>query len=383
MGDARDTYIALVLFLLGAPALAFQIIGSEVRTLILMPHNRRLILRLVSPSAGGLFITILAFSLDVLIPDDQVQVVSILNSGLIAMMLALAGYEVWQMLKHVAKPLLVDELAGKCEREIAVNGGSVNQYLLDDLVLLGQESKAGAEKNDVIQAFARVIHAIVARPGYDRCRLSEIIPALRRVVLDGTQSPSSENVHQAVDILREVLHSPAQGSANAGNSLDPDLDQAFLLLSRLGQTAVELPGDSAALACVGALCDPGLQANPSATQSLCEIGAAALAHERILVAMQCLQYLDAIMFDQDGLPELKEISYDYIALLAVFFGHGTSGRRLARQYLFSLKDKPALDLDTLLNQAIAHHRQVNRLVTADRIEEMYAQLVKKVKKSFA
>lgn len=375
MGDfPRDTYITLLLFLLGVPALVFQMASDDVRRVLLNPRNLPRSSTLIIPSAIAALLTITLLLVDNFWKDAHYDYTGLYQLGLVIMLL-LACYVVGQVLRLVVKTFLVRSLARYALRQVRRRKGSFNNGLLGDLIILGQESTPGEEKSEVIQALERIVDGIIQLPDYEGNQLSELIHALADVVLEGAQPASIENLIQAMELLRKIKqayyhrrHEPAM--------CDVDLDAAYRLLSRLGCEAVRFPVDGAAMVCVDVIQNSELIANPSASQSMREIGIAAIEHNKILVATYALGYLDAVIFNSEALPEQREIVHDYLGLLAFFWGHGLSGRKSASLYLVSLGQVAGVSLTNLIHQAIQHHRAVNRFAIADKIAEMWREMKK-------
>jgi hypothetical protein len=374
MGDfPRDTYITLLLFLLGIPALVFQMASDDVRRVLLNPRNLLRSSTLVIPGGIAALLTITLLWIDNFWKNPDYDYTGLYHAGLVIMLL-LACYVMGQVLRLVVKTFLVRNLARYALREVRRRKGSFNNGILGDLIILGQESTPGEEKNEVIQALERIVDGIIRLPGYEGNQLSELIHALGDVVLEGATPSSIENLIQAMELLRKVKQAYDDRQHHEPTVCDVDLDAAYRLLSRLGCEAVRFPVDGAAMVCVDVIQGSELVANPAASQSMREIGIAAIEHNKIMVATYALGYLDAVIFSSDTLPEQREIVHDYLGLLAFFWGHGLSGRKNADLYLVSLGQVPGVSLAHLINQAIQHHRAVNRFAIADQISTMWREM---------
>jgi hypothetical protein len=374
MGDfPRDTYITLLLFLLGIPALVFQMASDDVRRVLLNPRNLLRSSTLVIPAGIAAMLTIMLLLIENFWKAPDYDYTGLYQVGLVIMLL-LACYVVGQVLRLVVKTFLVRNLARYALRQVRRRKGSFNNGILGDLIILGQESTPGEEKSEVIMALGRIVDGIIQLPDYEGNQLSELIHALADVVLEGATPASVENLIQTMELLRKIKQVYYDRQHHEPAVCDVDLDAAYRLLSRLGCEAVRFPVDGAAMVCVDVIQGSELVANPAASQSMREIGIAAIEHNKILVATYALGYLDAVIFNGDALPEQREIVHDYLGLLSFFWGHGLSGRKTADLYLVSLGQIPGVSLAHLINQAIQHHRAVNRFAIADQISTMWREM---------
>lgn len=378
-----DAIITLLLYLVGAPALLIQNAESDVRYVINHYLRWETYTRAVWPAVVGVFLALTPifvahaggwYDQDTILPD-------LILIGLFI----LAIYVSVIVLPISRKRDVVNRLRTKMVRQVE-NKGHVDDELMQALELLGTESKPGNERGWTIRALSYITNAAVVRTDYNGCRLDKVTETLRKVILGSDRMASQENFISAVDVLRPITQKYYEKRKDDPWFSDADLYNAFLLLSQMGQRAVEFPVDGVTSACIDGLDGRDIP-NSTASQGLCQIGIAAISKDRVGPAREALHILDALVSSgEDGLCEDEEIIFDYLALLAAFWEHTIAGRTEARRHLDDLYalDEPHEDdltltedppqerlLARLVRQAIRHHTSVGRFTIADNIADMW------------
>ena len=380
---SRSAIVTLLLYLIGAPALLIQNAESDVRFVIDHHLRREIYTRAAWPAVVGV---VLALSLIIIIQVGMWPAMSsILADGILVVLFSLAIYVSIKVLPISRKRDVVIRLREKMVRQV-VEKGTIDDELMQALVVLGTESKPGNERGWAIRALSYITNATVARSDYSGCRLDKVTDALRKIILGSDRMASQENYISAVDVLRPIIQKYYAKHKEDPTFPDGDLYNAFLLLSQMGQRAVEFPVDGVTSACIDGLDGRDIP-NSTASQGLCEIGIAAIAKDRVGPAREALHILDALVSSgEDGLCEDEEIIFDYLALLAAFWEHTIAGRAEARRHLddLYLLDEPHEDdptppedqpqerlLARLVRQAVRHHTTVGRFTIADNIADMW------------
>lgn len=378
-----DGVITLLLYLIGAPALLIQNAESDVRYVINHHLRRETYIRAVWPAVVGA--VLVGVPNLVAHAGGWHEQNTILPDLILISLFILAIYVSIIVLPISRKRAVVKRLREKMVRQM-VEKDQIDDDLMQALVLLGTESKPGNERGWTIRALSYITNATLARSNYSGCRLDKVTDALRKVILGSDRLASQENYISAVDVLRPIIQKYYEKHKEDPTFPDGDLYNSFLLLSQMGQRAVEFPVDGVTSACIDGLDGRDIP-NSTASQGLCEIGIAAIGKDRVGPAREALHILDALVSSgEDGLCDDEEIIYDYLALLAAFWQHTIAGRTEARRHLddLYLLDQPHEDdaplpddppqerlLARLVRQAIQHHTSVGRFTIADNIADMW------------
>ena len=271
----------------------------------------------------------------------------------------------------MGKKRIINELVDKAEKGSngqAEYGGAE----LDNLILLGKESRGGEEKEWCIDGLDRLAQKVLVSGAYSGCQLESLVNALCAVLLEGTISSTLVNFQSGTALLRRIVYAYYRGRSHP-NFADADLGHAVHALSLLGQKALQLHRPGTASECLGVLGTSLNEPNPAISQALREIGMRAIEQDQIAVAMESLGKLDEMLFSGDHLPAEREILYDLIGLLAKFWEHGESGKVVARRDIAELQDDPDVQMAALIEETIHHYRSTSRFVAADQIKDMYAE----------
>ena len=363
-----DAIVSLLMFLVGAPALVFQLATSEIREVITQ-HNTHIPTRYLLPALSGFAIFLIAYLVSAIWPQPWVS--GPLWHVVIVTLLALSLLTVITVFPLMGKKRIINELVDKAEKG---SNGQVEygEAELDNLILLGKESRGGEEKGWCIAGLDRLAQKALASKAYGGCQLESLVNALCAILLEGTMPSTPENFRSGTALLRRIVHAYYLGKSHP-DFADADLGHAIRALSLLGQEALHLQQQGTAPVCLGVLGTCLDEANPAISQALREIGMQAIEQNQIAVAMESLGKLDEMLFSGDHLPAEREILYDLIGLLAKFWEHGESGKVVARRDIAELQDDPDVQMAALIDETILHHRSTGRFVAADQIKDMYAE----------
>ena len=363
-----DAIISLLMFLMGAPALVFQLASNDVREVITQ-HNTHIPKKYLLPAFTGFLIVFAIYGIDTRWLPDKVS--NSLWHAAVGALLALSLITVIGVFPSMGKKRIINELVDKAEKGSngqAEYGGAE----LDNLILLGKESRGGEEKEWCIDGLDRLAQKVLVSGAYSGCQLESLVNALCAVLLEGTISSTLVNFQSGTALLRRIVYAYYRGRSHP-NFADADLGHAVHALSLLGQKALQLHRPGTASECLGVLGTSLNEPNPAISQALREIGMRAIEQDQIAVAMESLGKLDEMLFSGDHLPAEREILYDLIGLLAKFWEHGESGKVVARRDIAELQDDPDVQMTALIDETILHHRSTGRFVAADQIKDMYAE----------
>jgi hypothetical protein len=381
-----DAMVTILLYLIGAPALLIQNAESDVRYVLRHQLRRETDTLTITPAIFGIILILIALIYaraggSSPLPDYTPELI-------LGGLLGLAVYVSIIVLPISRKRDVIKRLRGRMLKQVRQDGRVMDEDM-EALVLLGTESKPGNERFWTIHALSLVSKEILALSNYKGCSLGKVTEAMRKVILGGEKIGAPENFVSAVDVLRPMIQTYYQKSKENPWFADADLDNAYLLLSQMGQRAMDFPIDGIASTCLEALDGPGLP-NSAASQRLSEIGSAAIAKDRIGPARESLHILDYMVANGGAWCENEEVMFDYLALLAAFWNHTVAGREEALGYIKDLKSAeagqpdqpppaddlpegqiPETRLGVLVKQAIRHHSSVGRFTTSDNIRDMW------------
>ena len=367
-----DAFVGLLLFLAGAPALVIQLISNDVRHILLKSRRQQLafIIKLYWPSLAGFFLIILGYSIyiDVAINNPNDARLYVVEAILLSIMILLTLIVCIMILPYASKRGLVTDQARR-----VINRHKSQRHMpaiyINNLVLLGRESKPGEEKSWSIEAIGKIVTYRLSDAVYRGNEMESLINALHDILLGDDNCGAPENFQKAIDILSQII----QQYHHQSNISQADLRWSQKALSSLGKRALDFHTPDVALSCINALGVNFIELTPSASQSLCEIAETALNKKQTLVAMQALNIIGSAVYEAGLQPQSAEIMYDYLGLLGAFWAHGESAQSIANRDLNDLKAGGKINLKELVERAIEHHRETLRFEVADKISTMWSE----------
>jgi hypothetical protein len=201
------------------------------------------------------------------------------------------------------------------------DGRTLDESALADIVYLGEQGNAGAEKNDVIQALVTICSTVQATGFYHGIELGEALDGVCRVVLSADKSASDDNYLRASALVSEVIDKCRE--RRLGQS--PDVAAAWRTLKRLGLAAIPVMPEWVSLRIV--------EVASSFPAVLHEMSTAALDCKRPTAAVAALSKLEASY--SGGGSRRAEVEPWLLAAAANFFNAGGSLKKRAEAYLRS------------------------------------------------
>jgi hypothetical protein len=390
MENYADAIVTLMLFLIGAPAVVYQVASNDVREIFMRWGVRRMLMVGHPAFIGG----VLIFSVYLITFNMETDQSKIWWDFLIFLLIIGAGYAAVFAIHQTGKQNMSKGLTRKLLKKHNPKARFTKSEL-SDLHLLGQESKGSEEKDWIIEALQKLTQHTVDSPHYDGTQLEALINVLRSILLDGNSPSTPENYHNAVHLLHTIVWKYIRISEDQPELVQADLGHAIITLKDFGKVAIGFPVAGVTKECLDILEDicgipnSGIDEiqdddigmpNPRASQAIREIGVVALREESNAVAMQALTQLQYMSEDAlellsrnfDNRHALNEVLYDYIGLLAYFWVDGESGAEIATESLRELNDSPDIDLPEFLKDAVEHHKETNRYEIADFVRDMKA-----------
>jgi hypothetical protein len=239
---------------------------------------------------------------------------------------------------------------------------SSNNYALKDLIYLGQCGRPGLEKSRVLRALRQHITLVHAEEFglYKGDELEAVIRGLSTILGRGDKVGSDENFELVIEILGHIR----DGCFNRplANTADARLVQRAII--ELGTQAVTEASQEVALLFLklAVQCD---------SNAVFEMGLAALAAKRYLVATIALRELEKIARDQSGAPLPVA---NLIGLLAHLTAGSAATNRLARLPLQRMNTYLPSPLKAHFEHSFERHYLVARFDTADHVAKLAATI---------
>jgi hypothetical protein len=263
---------------------------------------------------------------------------------------------------------LANKLADGLLERLEGHGG-LDADAFKDLSYLGEHSKAGDEKQFVLDAIGRlagIVQEKVKRRGlrYNGYELQSLILLVPAMLENAVQPQGDQNYRRAVEVLTNLWRWLGKGRVT------DDAISTSAALGYLALRAVERPNEDTALTYLDAVaeCD---------SRMVFEMGLAALVARKYRVASGALTKLETIAYEVNqraGDPYQRRMSRaNLLGMVAHFAADGEAGFRRAET---SLSMNPELFTPTLraaLADAFDYHYQDGGFETADKTVALVAE----------
>ena len=358
-----DGIITLLVFMVGVPAVVLQSLPAELRLVVTQRWGR--LLRSVGIPVLAAFVVIITG--EVLTGENGFAaprwVWTLVFVALFSLVVLIAFRIPRRYGRRDAVVRMLEEEVGQT---IAREGRLVEDSL-HDLVEVGKQSEPGRDKEWVLGALANLTERVCAHERYNGDALQDLVLGVLDIVLNARQGRSAQNFGTATNLLRTIV-------TRYELSQDADFSQADLIaairaLSRLGRAALGLENATIALNIVQA--SGGIRADRTETlmsQSLFEVGIAALSAQQMLIGMAALAQLVNLVDSRR--PAAGELVADTLGLLAHFWFAGETAKEYARVRLERVVDSLEKDLVSALDAAADHCAQTTQFRTADLLRRL-------------
>jgi hypothetical protein len=229
-------------------------------------------------------------------------------------LLAIFGSFWLVMMKLDVRTLLVWTIAEQMRWRFRIRG-SFRDADLEDLIVLGENSPSGYEKNYVISRVRSVSSDVIAHERYTGTELTPLIAGMARIVASSYRPGTDVNFFKAAEVIEEIWMAVQRRQMFENKKDGATMKETA---AALGVAAVEFGRDTAALACINAI--------PNQERVFYRVGVAALRATRFRVALAALSKLEAIA-DRKQL-----LSKELIALSAYFSVAGVHASSVGRAF---------------------------------------------------
>jgi len=352
-----DAFIGLLLFLAGAPAFVLQFSSNTARDILLKRQPFAGALTLYGPFTLGVIVFIVLNSL----PPSTIS-----ESILLYVLIALVLWVCFRTLSYARPTAIIHSELQRALKYIK-HKRDFPQIHVNNIVDIGSESDNSEEQRQTLIALQKIAQAYLQCPTYKGNQFEDFIKDLQNILTIQDQEANAENYQIVISIMQSIVEHP---QTHPGHSY-ADQSLAYKTLSALGQQALHFINPQVPILCMNALSTHNTPLSTAASQSLYEIAAAALKQDTPLIAMNALQAIGSAFYAAAPNLPSQEITFDYLALLAAFWQHGSSGQFIARRDLDELRSYPGLNLQQQIELAIEHQREKANFTISDQIEAMW------------
>jgi hypothetical protein len=376
--EDKDAFISLLLFLAGAPALVYQVVGKDVRDMMNSQGMMRILT--AAPAVGGIAIVMIAYWRSGPIVNSQPELAARIWDLALILLVVLALVTVWGIFPLMSKRRLVQGIARNAigraahQREDCARGTvSYGEEQLQPLVLFGKECDAGEERSWALLAVGSLADDVLSQPDYSGDRLEDIVLALDSILIGGRLASTHDNFKQAIGILRQIVNAYELKILAAPDFCDADTALAFRMLKLWGQKTLDFEESELTIECLDILEGLWARAIPSASEAIREIGVAAVRQDKIWIGTTASLKIKEMLLGSGGTTAPPEIFFDQLGLLAALWAHGSSGRSWAARQLDASQSSPEMLLPRQIEAAVEHFRLTGRFTIADQVQRMNAE----------
>ena len=370
-----DSIIALLIFLVGIPAIVLQFMSSDVRHVAM--ENMKPPREISWTLAGAALFIGSAWWLARIFPEEQ-ETIWLVSLLLLFVLVSISAFLI--VYRYGWREGIIGGIQNKALRKLQADRIPRRSQELADLLEIGKQSKGGPDRAIVLDALANLANAICAHKAYNGDSLVLLIDGLVKILATHPDAEDILNYQKAAEILTQIL---CAGSTADGSGLI-DQQHAVRALSVLGQAfladiTISVETDYVLMNYVGALGiavsrQPVLLTDVS--QSLMEVGSVALEHGQYLFAVAALeQLLSMIEGTTEGVAAYSdEAIADLLGRIAHFWTRGVSSRELAENRIPRVKASLRGTFSDAMEEARAHSQMTMRFETADKLSQMKSEL---------
>lgn len=258
--------------------------------------------------------------------------------------------------RFYSRERLLDYLEGKCTKHIHRHG-TFDETILHDLQSLGEHSTSETDRRKALRVLRKLARRAQKHHGYAGNTLEPIFRAIRATLRGGNLDAVTLTTQTLRKIIIWLLHNDHSNS--------PDMLCALKELQRLGELALDLESEMAALTVLDIVTLAGEDTNgvPRETgRILFELGVKAMKQQRYLFVVAVLNRLETMANRQ------ASALANYLGFVAHFADAGSSAQRRVQASLQSMDFQPSLA--ACLQEAREHHAALAHFETTNRLETM-------------
>ena len=363
-----DAIATFFIFMIGMPAILLQTLPAEIRRVV--QDERRFEVALFT--LGPLLLAAGVVGVGVYLTRYHVAAESaeLLWLFLLGVLLAICGGAAILLTVRWRRSNVIQHLLQDAALGVRKQGRPI-ETVVNTLVDVGMQSKAGQDTGLVLDALAALARATQGREGYDGAQLESIIAGLENIFTSGDNPCSADNFNDSGQLLNSIILKSRSNRNSSRNS--KDLQQAVQATSLLARASLVHEQSSIQLKFVEALGLAGQSKDPTwATQALLEVGSAALDAGYVLISMTALDKMETIIGEH--CPVDGDMAEDFIGLLAHFWARQETGRQYSLEYLVRADQYFAAPLAEVIRLALKRSMSKARFTTCDFLARMLADI---------
>jgi len=372
-----DGIITLFVFLVGIPALVFQLMDPEIRRVVLKRRNFWIetplyILAAVVIVTASIFIHAWLSTLD----KDGAWVGWVWSLMFLLLFSVTALVAIRVPFHYGRRENIVYVLKHEAVGYLRKNG-SLPDLAMSDLIDLAKQSDPGKDRELILSAFNDLVVAVCSHPRYRGDALETLINELVNVLTSEPDPEDLRNFQSAAGIMTNII---ALDGENEQSISLKDRQHAVRALSVLEQTilshfTLSLGADYILMGYVQVL---GLAADrfpimaTDVSQAFFEIGSLAIEKKQTLIAASAMEKL--LSLASRNPPIQSELVADLLGLTAHFWTAGFSNREFACERLAEIQYYLGSPLQENIMLASLHCQKTMQFETADKLVKMAEDL---------
>lgn len=364
-----DALVGLLLFLIGAPALMYQLVSNDTREVII--SDRLFFLKFCWPAIFGSALVIVFYVFPFIYKRPPWFIRWDLAVGILLVLVGVTGFMIFPLTRK-------EDVVKRVEKSILKQrkpSGSYSKEDLKNLVLLGKESQGGEQRGKSIAALDRLAEKRLADASYRGDQLGSLIVALDAILLEGSNPSNADNYRSAVDILTKIVQSHNQKKdLPDGSFYDADIRQVFHSLQAWAEKTCDLDEKGIIFDCIRIPVE-NEPFSPAASEVLRDIGLAALRLNQYQVALHAIAEMEQMVNAPGIITDCSEIIYDLLDLLAALWSSSESGRIWVSDILNIYCEQGLIDLEQWIKKAVEHFAEKSRPDLADPVRRLHKEWI--------
>jgi len=351
--------ITLIIFALGIPVFVYQVMAPEnIRQIIAKYLKVKLFIINVIVFLIAIFALCFVWYLHPcsasLEPLKELAGTFIITTALIITLIIW-----WRFSGKFLRQSVVNSIEKKLKKKI-IEDGSILIDEMKDLIILGERSEAGYEKEIVLKAIFNLIKEIQKPLSYSGSNLEYILRDLKKIVGSKDKPGNESDFQLSVDILAAILQRLSiKKPLRQGDEI-----LTYQILKEIGKKSVELKFSKVLLKIVNIV--------PTNSGTLFEIGKTAFKARDYSEALKALSKLESLALEST--PIEPQAADDLLGLLAYFWKASGSSKRCAKTF-FDMYGDQFSSLEQCLGQAVESHYMAAGYETADKLIIMKNELL--------
>lgn len=372
-----DGIITLFVFLIGVPALVFQLMDPAIRRVVLKRRNFWIetpiyVVIAISIVAGAIALEVRFLNQNNKSNADWVWSIMFLLLFAVTAVVAIRVPYYYGRRENIVCTLKKDAI------KYMYRSGHIPDDGLTDLIDLAKQSDAGKDREVILLAFNDIVVNVCTHSNYRGDALETLINELVNILTAEPDPEDLRNFRAAAGIMTNII--TLDGGVPAMNL--KDRQHAVRALSALEQTmlnnfTLSLGVDYILLDYVQALgltSDRFSEMATDVSQALFEIGSVALEKKQTLIAVSALEKMLNLDIGECAHSRLDEFNADLLGLGAHFWTGGAMYKEFVRGRINEIVDMIKGPLLEKMDIASEHCQKTMQFDTAEKLSRMAKEL---------